>query len=148
MSTPPRLVAVDVETTGLDLDRHVVVEVAAVDVYSGELFDFLTGATICGANVRFDATMLRKGFRRYAKGFREWEMTVEPWNYRLLDLGSYAAGVIGTHPAEIQSLSAICTRLDVHNSAPHTALGDAEATAACVRELQNLAQVVDSMVDE
>ena len=138
-----RLVSVDVETTGLDLDRHVVVEVAAVDVASGEVFefvqpltvedlaaadpaafavnryferrvfarstsslgwvdlaDFLAGATICGANVRFDAAMLRKAF-----GVLDLD---EPWHYRLLDLGSYAAGVLGSDPAAPMGLAATC----------------------------------------
>ncbi len=180
-----RLVAVDVETTGLDVDRHVVMEVAAVDVRSGEVFEFvpplaaadlasadptafavnryferrvferaspanqwpglasfLDGATICGANVRFDAAMLRKAFN---DGYVP---NGEPWHYRMLDLGSYAAGVLGGDPANLLGLSAVCDRLGVENTAPHSALGDALAAAECVRRLRALAPVDAEVVVE
>jgi DNA polymerase-3 subunit epsilon len=120
-----RPVYLDVETTGLDPDRHEIWEIAwAVgderiqvaqvphDVRTGNpdslrvcdywhlsdplatqrhidnrLRALLADAMIIGSNPRFDAAFL---LRRW--GLHESEA---PWHYRLLDVGAYAAGVLG-----------------------------------------------------
>ncbi len=183
------LIVIDIETTGLDPQRHVVIEVAAVNVRTGEEFAFvpyldgddlreanraalrinryfergvaeaalpsaetrvryeqlwkmLAGNTIGGANIRFDAEMLRWSYSRAFLGPQRvgtpLKPTDEPWNYRLADLGSYVAGALGIQPALIPSLAAVTLELGVTNTDPHTALGDARAAAGCFRKLADM----------
>lgn len=168
--TERQLIVVDLETTGLDPQRHTVLEVAAVNVDTGEslyfapyvtreqlmdadpdalrinryfergvyqdalkchnsnlpryreLWNMLRGNTLGGANPRFDAAML----------VRAANMT-EVWHYRLADVSAYVAGATGLHGAAIEGLQGCCERLGVVNDQPHSALGDAEATAKCFR---------------
>ncbi len=182
------LIVVDVETTGLEVVRHVPIEVAAVNVRTGDvlyfvpffhpydkgqasdqamhtnryyergvykdmlspdgtadkyeqLWEMLGGNTLGGANARFDAAMLRYGYsirntiRSGSGGISSYDMAEEPWHYRLADLGSYAAGVLGSDPGEIPSLSALCAELNIENPDSHSALGDARAAAECFRRL-------------
>lgn len=180
------LIVVDVETTGLDPYRHVVIEVAAVNVSTGktlafvphlpgedlaaadaqalgvnryfergvalealppaetrvryeQLWEMLKGNRFGGANARFDAEMLRWGYARaenprvmdrYGAVYNPHPVE-EPWDYRLADLGCYAAPLLGLDPVDIPGLSEVCTLLEVDNTAPHTALGDARAAAKC-----------------
>lgn len=177
---------VDVETTGLDPALHVPVEVAAVNVRTGEviefvphlsdehlgqadrealticgyferrlwerassppdtfahysrLLDLLYGQVLGGANPRFDADMLGRGFLVAAQALHyydaEWNRAGEPWHYRLQDLQNYAAGRLRMPLGQVPSLHQVCTELGVENTAPHTALGDARATAECFRRL-------------
>lgn len=194
------LIAVDVETTGLDVSRHVVIEVAAVNVRTGETLEFvpillnrdlgnaspdafavnryferyafrqaldvedslakyaqlwemLKGNTFAGANARFDALMLTHSYGRM-NADRSFSFGVLPgvplgdvhhtpmpesWLYRLLDLGSYAAGVLGENPSTPWSLNQVCNAVGVERAEKHTALSDANATAQCLRALYALA---------
>ena len=160
------LIVVDTETTGLDPARHVPVEVAAINVTTGEelyfvpavtreqlaaadpramqinryyerglfvgaasdwdrLFTMLQGNTLAGANPRFDAAMLIAGCPDAA----------ESWHFRLADLSAYTAGALGLDPMDLPGLDRCCDLLGVTNEAPHTAMGDARATAACFQAL-------------
>lgn len=196
----PDLIVVDVETTGLYVDRHVVIEVAAINARTGDalyfvpnlhpydlgcasadalrinryfergvfkdelsppetrnkyeqLWDMLRGNTFGGANARFDADMLRHGYGRLA-GTREthgpgnlrYAAAEEPWSYRLADLGSYAAGVLGEDPAEPLSLSEVCRRVGIERDEAHTALADARAAAECFRRLNQLISAKNNVI--
>ncbi|WP_116051914.1 exonuclease domain-containing protein [Amycolatopsis palatopharyngis] len=168
-----QIVVVDVESTGLDFALHVPVEIAWMNLTTGEwgcfvphhtdldlrtaeakalevndyrerlahlprdkgqrlgeLHEQLLGNTLAGSNPRFDSLMLRVAFTR------QWLSPLEPWHHRLLDLSAYAAGVLGIPPSELPGLAAVCALLAVENTAPHTAMGDVEATAECFRRLE------------
>lgn len=181
------LIVCDVETTGLDTDVHVPIEVAAINFRTGEvvanfvpwldrkhlananfqamqinryfergvhqrmlgprqteeaygqLFEALYGQTLGGANTRFDAKMLVRGYWLIGD---EDEKPTEPWHYRLADVQSYAAGVWRLDPAEPPSLAEVCRRLEIENPAEHSALSDALVTAECFRRLQQYGLLV------
>lgn len=87
-----------------------------------ELQEFLRGNTFGGSNPRFDSDMLRGRVS-----------TV--WHHRLADLASYAAPEMGRPPTDLPGLEDVCRWLGVENTEPHSARGDARATAACFRAL-------------
>lgn len=170
-----RVIIVDVETSGLDPEQHVVLEVAAIDlsdtgegisfvpdhpnewvrnadpvalsvnkyferrvfdeqltnmetrVHLRQLSQMLEQATVAGSNPSFDVTFLRSLFAEHKVPFPR-------IHHRLLDLSPYAAGALklGTR---LPGLARVCELLDVDNTAPHTALGDARATADCLAAL-------------
>lgn len=103
-----------------------------------DLWKMLAGNTFGGCNPSFDARMLVAGYRHavgicnLAVTYREWEPV---WHHRLADLSAYAAPTLGLAPTELPGLHQVCTLLGVTNTAPHTALGDARATADCFREV-------------
>lgn len=66
------------------------------------LHEALTGATLAGANPRFDAAMLRHLFR--AAGLRP----LNPWHHRLLDIEAYAGGLLGFPPWDLPGLKTLC----------------------------------------
>jgi len=171
-----QLIVVDIETSSLDVSRAVALEIAAVNVATGEEFyfapwikrelyskfdadalevnryfergvfreaatsdranedaleklaDMLAGNTLAGSNPAYDAAVLR---RHLAAHLNE----PQPWHYRLADLAAYAAGRFGLPPTETPGLSKVCELLGVTNDDPHTAMGDARATAECFRRL-------------
>jgi DNA polymerase-3 subunit epsilon len=176
--TERQIIVVDTETTGLDPERHIVVEVAWVNLntrvagmfvprhdtgvalagasiealrvnrYLDRIVDFprdgtgsnaalladqLQGATLAGSNPAFDAAFLASMYRKQYAPDQECEPPA--WHHRLLDLSAYAAGVLRLPLSELPGLSTVCELLDVENEAPHTALGDARATAECFRRL-------------
>jgi DNA polymerase-3 subunit epsilon len=89
-----------------------------------KLHDALTGSALAGCNPRFDAGMLSRVFANYG-------LEPEPWHHRLPDLSAYAAGALGIHPGELPGLDKVCQHLGVVNDEPHSAMGDAKATARC-----------------
>lgn len=177
------LIVVDVETTGLNEHLHVPLEIAAVNVRTGdvlefvpfvdavhlgaaegdamqinryyergvyqralppaetasryeELWEWLAGNRFAGANARFDAAMLRRGYAIANSYYSNSLMPPEPWHYRLKDLGSYAAGVLRLPEDEVPSLMGVCELVGVeHEAEAHSALGDARAAAECFRRL-------------
>ncbi|WP_182357760.1 3'-5' exonuclease [Tomitella gaofuii] len=176
MSDRP-VIVVDVETTGLDPAKHTVVELAAVDLDTGdhmvivpalrkedlaaasprawtvnryferrvyeqamgksalndalcELFGWLDGATLAGASPAFDAAFLAKLFEDRC------DAGVPTWHHRLADLSALTAGALRTDPLRLPGLWECCELWGVENAAPHTALGDAQATAECLRMLR------------
>ncbi|WP_182359539.1 3'-5' exonuclease [Tomitella gaofuii] len=176
MSDRP-VIVVDVETTGLDPAKHTVVELAAVDLGTGdhrvivpglrkedlaaasprawtvnkyferrvyeqamgksalndalcELFGWLDGATLAGCNPAFDAAFLAALFAdRCDEG-------VPTWHHRLADLSTLTAAALQKDPLKLPGLDVCCAWWGVTNQAPHTALGDAQATAECLRMLR------------
>lgn len=79
-----------------------------------EIAAILGGRTLMGCAVSFDMRFLAALLRTYGE---------EPsWHHRSLDLGSYAAGVLG---AEDPYPSGALAREFVPNDEAHTALGDA-----------------------
>jgi DNA polymerase-3 subunit epsilon len=164
------LIVCDLETTGLNTAQHWPLEVAAINILTGEelhfvpfipasalggadpqalqvnryyergtwkemlpdldanrrsydlLRDMLQGNTLGGSNPRFDAAILQR-------------FVGEPWHYRLADLSAYAAGALGVLPGDLPGLDNVCHLLGVTNEDPHSALGDARATAECFRRL-------------
>lgn len=93
-----------------------------------ELHRLLAGNTLGGSNPRFDAGMLSRRFANY-------DLDPEPWHHRLADLSPYAAGVLSIPPTELPGLDKVCELLGVVNREPHSAMGDAQATAECFRTL-------------
>jgi DNA polymerase III epsilon subunit-like protein len=179
-SVTRQLIVVDVETTGLDVETHHVLEVAAVNVETGEelyfvpalpegaldnadgkalkingyfqrdvyahrldvdasekywtqLWDWLDGNTLAGSNPSFDAAMLNRA-QAWNGGPRS-ARRPSPWHHRLADLSAYAAGALNIDPTAMPGLEVVCRSLHVENSAPHSALGDARATAECFKKL-------------
>lgn len=182
MSTLPRLIVVDVETSGLDVAAHDVLEVAAIDLATGDelyfvpnpinvewlpaadpdalrinryferrvyadqldvtttrdrwraLAKMLDGNILAGVNPDFDARFIEAAFSTHSA------LAPTPFtgrrNHRMRDLATYAAGVLGTDPAEPASSSDIFTSLGIVNDEPHSARGDARATAEAFRRLQ------------
>lgn len=90
---------------------------------AAKLIDQLHGNTFAGSNPTFDAGHIE---RRYDH---------KVWHHRLLDLANYAAPLLGLLGHELPGLATVCERLGVENPAPHTALGDVQATAECFRLL-------------
>lgn len=93
------------------------------------LRDMLAGNTLGGCNPRFDADFLTQNVVLFDPG---------PWHHRLADLSSYAGGALGIPAHELPGLEGVCERLGVVNEDPHSALGDAVATAECFRKLAAL----------
>lgn len=79
----------------------------------------LTGNTFGGSNPTFDSALIER------------ELHDKPWHYRLADLAAYAAGRLGLPLTELPGLQAVCDVLGVINKEPHSAMGDAQATADC-----------------
>lgn len=86
--------------------------------------------TLAGSNPSFDAAVLDREFTKFDGGIEG-----ELWHHRLADLSAITAGSLGVAPTELPGLSECCRLLGVTNMDPHSALGDARATADCFREL-------------
>lgn len=87
------------------------------------LRSMLDGNTFGGSNPTFDSGMLTR--------------VGNVWHHRLADLSAYAAGVLGLPPTELPGLDRVCELLGVTNTEPHSAMGDAMATAACFHKLRD-----------
>lgn len=94
-----------------------------------ELWDLLDGAVLAGSNPAYDATVLGRAFDGY-------DLPPAPWHYRLLDISAYAAGVLGRELGDAPGLQAVLDQLGIVNPEPHSARGDALATAAAFRALR------------
>lgn len=88
-----------------------------------KLEDMLVDATFAGSNPTFDSSRIP---------------IAEVWHHRLLDLSAYAAGTLGIHPGTLPGAHKVCELLGVVNEEEHSALGDARATAECIRKLMKL----------
>lgn len=97
----------------------------------------LGGNTLAGSNPTYDAAVLSRAFIDVTSGSDRVTIEPTPWHYRLADLAAYAAGALGIPPNESPGLSRVCELLGVTNEDPHTAIGDARATAECFRRLMN-----------
>jgi hypothetical protein len=106
-----------------------------------KLADMLRGQRFAGSNARYDAARIYRELQRdpeVAGCARTRNAVEEPWHYKLLELASYATGVLGLDPAEPPSLHEVCRMLDIVNEEEHGAMGDARATAACIRRLRDI----------
>ena len=88
------------------------------------LREMLDGNVFAGSNPAFDAPLIAR------------LLGCAPNHHRLLDLSAYAAGVLGLPLGELPGLAKVCELLGVENEDPHSALGDARATAECFRRLR------------
>jgi DNA polymerase-3 subunit epsilon len=95
-----------------------------------QLAEMLRGNTFGGSNPRFDSDMLRG-------------RVTTVWHHRLADLAAYAAPYMYRPPTDLPGLADVCQWIGFENTEPHSALGDARATAACFRELAALYRTVD-----
>lgn len=125
------------EPKALQINRYFergVWEHMAMPDKTDDLFDdlrkILTGNTFAGSNPTFDSNLIAKHTDRV-------------WHHRLLDLSAYCAGVMGWPPNHLQGLEWVCRELGVENTEPHSALGDARATAECFRLLMARAELHD-----
>lgn len=170
-----RVIVVDTETTGLDPQSDVPVEVAWEDYATGEsgvfvpshdvesvlrtahptalevngyreriapraqddgteverLHRVLTGATLVGSAPQLDVAMLAYLFGSDVHDPR-------PWHHRVVDLGSYAAGVLGLPLGDVPGLWRCCELLGVTELPNHGAAEDVRSTVACLRALDLL----------
>jgi DNA polymerase-3 subunit epsilon len=90
----------------------------------------LFGNTLTGANPAFDAAFLGPVLHAAGCGW-----FVDLWHHRLGDLCAYTAGALRIPITRLPGLASVCELLGVHNTAPHTALGDVQATVACLHKL-------------
>lgn len=163
--TAERLVFVDIETTGLDRERHEIVEIAwarldgptmvvrprhtlrhadpralEINQYhqrqlgeqpssADEISQFILdvrGNTVVAANPAFDCGFLQTHFGH------------APWHYRLLDIESFAAGVLRwVRPPSLKQIRDYL--LDAGHDLPlndHTAGADVECLRACWKALR------------
>ncbi|ORL01793.1 hypothetical protein A6F55_19060 [Prescottella equi] len=177
-----QLIVVDVETDRLNKTSALALEVAAINMTTGEelvfvpfgatelarqadpgalavnrfferrlpeeemgplttkrafetLGEWLNGNTLAGCNPSFDAAVIVRELAKEADTGSE----VEAWHHRLADLSALTAGALGMAPTELPGLADCCRLLGVTNTDPHSALGDARATADCFRELERRA---------
>lgn len=72
---------------------------------------------LVGQNIRFDERFIETLFK--SQGYDKM-----PWNFRLVELSSFVAGVLGLMPP-VKS-GEIIERTGIHNNSKHTALGDAQ----------------------
>jgi DNA polymerase-3 subunit epsilon len=112
-------------------------------VAARELAALLGGNTLAGSNPAFDAKFLAPMFRWYGVhwpgrllGLRSLLVDTPRWHHRLLDLSSYAAGVLGTPLGDLQGLEKVCAALGVTNERPHGAASDVAATVECLKRLR------------
>jgi DNA polymerase III subunit epsilon len=84
------------------------------------LHRMLSGATLAGANPRFDAAMLRHLFREADLH------PLTPWHHRLVDVEAYAGGLLGFPPWNLPGLRTLCQLLGLPEP-DHGAWGDARA---------------------
>lgn len=98
------------------LFREALTPAATAEAYE-QLAAMLTDATLAGANPSFDA------------GFLARVLLDRPWHFRLLDLESFAVGAGLGELGRVPSLRSVCESVGITNTDPHTALGDADATA-------------------
>lgn len=100
------------------------------------LEEWLKGNTLAGCNPSFDGAVLDRELAKDAEAVGEGEV----WHHRLADLSALTAGALGMAPTELPGLAECCRLLGVANLDPHSALGDARATADCFRELERRAE--------
>lgn len=173
--TKRQLIVVDLKTTSLDTATCSILEVAAVNVTTGDEFSFapyisdealhaadpealsvnryyerrvfadmvtsegssdarfsdlgrfLGANTLAGSNPGFDSAILKRHHR------------INPrWHHRLADISPLTAGALGLDPTDLPGLAKCCELLGVINTEPHSALGDARATADCFRAIAKL----------
>lgn len=159
------LVVVDLETTGLSPERHMIVEVAwwnlatdkhgrfvpPHDVSHALAFGDLPALEMNGYRERLADAPQYDGYEElYAElagntfagsnpafdtAFLRRVTFATPWHHRLADLAAYAAGAFALSPGEMPGLADVCERLGVHNPTAHTAEADVRATGQCFRQL-------------
>lgn len=104
------------------LDEHDTYERA------NELAEWLTGATLVGANVAFDASVMARWLEHYDAG--------PTWHFRLYDVEVATMTAYGL--SSIPSMRRCAELLDINNTDPHTAYGDACAAAEAFRRLRGI----------
>lgn len=96
-----------------------------------ELYNQLTGATLVGSNVQFDAAMISQLFARTL------DIHPTPWHHRHWEIGPYAAGVLGLK--HVPGLWEITQLLGLPEN-DHTAAGDVDLTGRAFLELRRRRQ--------
>ncbi|WP_078316026.1 exonuclease domain-containing protein [Mycobacterium sp. D16Q16] len=175
------LIVVDLETTGLG-PQCAPIEVAAINVDTGEVLEFVPYVDLTKVDVEPQAFAINRYFERgvfhkmlnpddtddmWAKLARllrdntfagsnptfdaalvTREIAKPTWHHRKADLAAYAAPALGRDPSELPGLHDVLTLLNVENRCPHSALGDAEATAkAFVKLRERYADMREFYVD-
>lgn len=165
-----QLVVCDIETTGLG-PQCAPIEVAAINVDTGEVLEFVPYVDLTKVAVEPQAFAINRYFERgvFHKMLNQddtdamWEalaamlsdntfagsnptfdaalvkrlVGVPTWHHRLADLAAYAAPALGRDPSELPGLQDVITALKIENRCPHSALGDAEATAKAFAKLRD-----------
>lgn len=131
--TPTQLSAAEPEALAVNryYERRVfadVLDTAATKNAYQWLTEMLQDNVLAGSNPKFDANLLEKA------------LGASPWHHRTPDLASYAAGVLGLPLEDLPGMAKVCELLGVVNEEPHSALGDARATAECFRKLRDFAE--------
>lgn len=111
-----------------------------------QLVEDVTGKILVGANIRFDAELLMRTFafkQELPEAANEFASR-EPWNYRLLDIEAFAAGVLGFDiigdgmPGFRSTAGELRERGYEIPNPDHTAVGDVIATRACFLALVDI----------
>lgn len=159
------LIVVDLETTGLHPDRHIIVEVAWWNLATDKRGHFIPphdvdralafgdpkALELNGYRERIIGKPQRNGYHElleelhsntlagsnptFDAGFLQWATGITTWHHRLADLSAYAAGALGFSPGELPGLADVCKRVNVLHEAAHTAEADVTATGECFREI-------------
>lgn len=163
-----QLIVVDIETTGLGRGC-VPLEVAAINVDTGETLEFVPHVDLAKVEIEPQALAINRYFERSAfrkmlspagtadmwfalskmlegNTFAGSNPTFDAslvatqvgtnWHHRLADLAAYAAPALERDPANLPGLGDVLAALKIENRCPHSALGDAEATAEAFRSLR------------
>lgn len=132
---PNTLATADIQALQVNryVDRLATAEQDEKHIAAQQLWDTLSGNTLAGSNPAFDAAFLTRMFTKSKRSYR----AHAPWHHRLLDLSSYAAGVLGMPLSALPGLSTVCAELGIEHRDAHTAAGDVAATVACFRRLRH-----------
>ncbi|QSM88302.1 3'-5' exonuclease [Mycobacteroides abscessus] len=164
------LIVVDLETTGLG-PQCAPIEVAAINVDTGETLEFVPYIDLSKVSIEPQAFAINRYFERgvyevmltpdettkHWMQFRDMlrkntfagcspafdarivaNACTPTWHYRLADLAAYAAPALGRGPSELPGLADVLNALKIENRCPHSALGDAEATAKAFEKLRDI----------
>ena len=113
-------------------DRGLGLLPVATDDEVLDFFNVLKGNTICGANIVFDANFLTAYYKI--------SQAQAPWNYRMLDIEAFAAGVLCQSGQKMMGLWTIGQfLLEIGYEIPeprHTAESDVACLIACYQSLR------------
>lgn len=116
-------------------DRTQDIDHAEVIRLEGQLYD----NTLAAADVARVATILEHQYRLVPGQQRpQWGSDFpnnQPWHSQLLDLHSFACGVLGAAPDQFADLAAVAVGLDITPTDPGTAPGDVDTAGRCFLEL-------------
>jgi hypothetical protein len=113
---------------GLDLQDLWDTDGVMLDRFHAEM----RGNHLVGSNPGFDVSMLNPLFAQF-------RLPLSPWTYVPLDVGTYAAGVLGLPIGARLSTAKLAAKIGI-DPGDHSAEGDVTCTGRCLLELQRINQ--------